>query len=101
MTPFRDNPSDAEKERKLTTKEKRKYRTVMLIGLFGLVTVALTLLGFIFDWIPKRWNLQMWAFSYMLIGLMVYSVLLVAGFSKGRDRRPGVIEMLAAAGRGH
>lgn len=99
MALFRDNPSEAEKRRNLTPKEKNKYRRMMLGGICGLLSVALVLLGFIFDWIPQKGNLQVWSFGYMLFGFVVYAVVFVTGVSKGRDHRPGIIEMLAAGGR--
>lgn len=99
MALFRDNPSDAEKRRELTSKEIRKYQGLILVGLTGLVSVFGILIAFIFDLIPQKGNLQVWAFSYMLLGFVIYAVIFVAGFSKGRDHRPGIMEMLAAGGR--
>lgn len=99
MALFRENPSDAEKQRTVTPKEVKKYRRMVMIGILGLLSVALTLLGFIFDWIPQKGSLQVLAFSYMLFGFVIYAVVFVIGFSRGRDHRPGVIEMLAAGGR--
>ena len=99
MALFRENPSDAEKKRSLTPKEIQKYRRLITAGSIGLISVIGVLLGFIFDWIPRKGNLQVWAFCYMVLGFVVYAVVIVAGLSKGRDHRPGVIEMLGAGGR--
>lgn len=99
MALFRDNPSDAEKQRKLTPKEERKYRRMMVFGTWGLLSVALVLVGAILNMIFQEGNLQVWAFFYMLFGFMIYAMAFVAGFSKGRDHRPGIFEMLGAGGR--
>jgi hypothetical protein len=58
MALFRDNPSVAEKQRKLTPREIRKYCLMMLVGAFGLFSVALVLVGAVFNWIPEKGNLQ-------------------------------------------
>lgn len=99
MKLYRDNPSNSEKKRTLTPKEIRKYRRMMLVGLYGLISVFGVLIAFILDWIPLKGYYQVWAFSYMLIGFVIHSVLFVTGLTKGQDRRPSIIEMLAAGGR--
>jgi hypothetical protein len=99
MALFRDNPSDAEKERPLTSKESKRYRTYIVLGALGWITVGIVLAAFILDLIPIQGDYQMYAIGYMILGIVFYSILFVTGYTKGRDRRPGIFEMLRVGGR--
>ena len=99
MALFRDNPSDAEKERPLTTKESRRYRIYTILGALGWITVGIVSAAFILDLIPIQGDYQMYAIGYVILGIIFYSILFITGYTEGRDRRPGIFEMLGAGGR--
>jgi len=99
MSDFRDNPSDAEKERPLSNREIRRYVRYVRIGFFGLLSVLGVFIALQAGWIPVKGTYQLWAVAYLILGFVLYSVTLVAGLSKGRDHRPSIMQMLAGGGR--
>jgi len=100
MDNFRDNPSDAERERKWSEQDLRRFRQQFLFGAGGFALNGLILVGLFTGLIPEFGVWTQLSIAWLVLSLPVLTVFLLCGLSKGRDHRPSVMQMFAAAGRG-
>lgn len=96
---FRDNPSEAEKEQVLTAKQKRKYKIFLLSGALGILFNLSILLLIFCEVLPSSGKITVLCLLETLVTFPVFCFFLITGVSKGRDRRPGVMETFGAGGR--